>query len=74
MTTADELLQTVKLAARCEEAKPVDFEEEKKVLDELYAIFGEAVFIPHKIWGPPDEAGNFGAKGAPVVKYWPKLT
>jgi hypothetical protein len=55
--------------------KPVDaFEEEKKLLGNLYNIFGRAVFVPAKIWGPPDEAGNFGAKGAPLCKYWPKLT
>src|SRR6516162_10216352 len=45
-----------------------------KHLEGLYGILGRAVLIPCKIWGRPDENGNFDSKGGPIFNGWPTIT
>jgi len=49
------------------------YSDELQILEGIYEVFGKVTIVPMKIWGPPDENGNFDSKGAPLLSGWPRL-
>ena len=43
------------------------YSDELEFLEGIYGLFGKVTIVPVKIWGPPDENGNFESKGAPLM-------